>query len=445
MSLPAYPSYHSTGSKWLGNVPSHWARKRFKQVFRERKERSASGEEELLSVSAYTGVRPRRESTSEGDHLSRADSLEGYKRCYPADLVMNIMLAWNRGLGFSQYEGIVSPAYCVFSVVDDSDPRFLDYLVRSDDYIGYFKSFSAGVIDSRLRLYPDAFLSLPVALPLPPEQRSIAAFLDGETAKIDALVEEQRRLIELLQEKRLAVISHAVTKGLDPTAPMKDSGVEWLREVPAHWTVLATKRTVSLVTSGPRGWSDLTSEDGALFFQSQNIGRNMQIDLTDAKRIDAPFGPDADRAKLKAGDVVVCITGGRTGAVASATDMPEDCYVNQHVCLLRPISEIIEGRFLAYVLSGRVGQEQLAVSMYGLKQGLGLEDIRQVTIALPTIAEQRAVADFLDDFTAQTDRLAAYGEGAIALLQEHRAALISAAVTGRIDVRCAAVEQAEAA
>ena len=154
MSLPRYPKYKDSGVEWLGEVPEHWEVKRFKLIFKEREERSLKGEELLLSVSAYTGVSPRSEVIDNGDHLSRAESLEGYKICHIDDLVMNIMLAWNRGLAFTSYDGIVSPAYCVFYVIDGSEPKFLNYLVRSDRYTLYFKAFSAGVIDSRLRIYP---------------------------------------------------------------------------------------------------------------------------------------------------------------------------------------------------------------------------------------------------------------------------------------------------
>ena len=207
MSFPSYPGYKHSGVELLGEFPDHWALKRFKNVFVERAERSTDGSEELLSVSAYFGIKPRSETLDEGDHLSRAESLEGYKVCQAGDLVINIMLAWNRGLGFSWQRGIVSPAYCVFYVTDGSVPEFLDYLVRSDECIRYFKTHSAGIMDSRLRLYPESFGRLFTAIPPACEQTQIARFLDHETARIDALIEEQQRLIELLKEKRQAVIT----------------------------------------------------------------------------------------------------------------------------------------------------------------------------------------------------------------------------------------------
>jgi type I restriction enzyme S subunit len=445
VSIDAYATYRPSGVRWIPSMPEHWDVQRFKSVFKERDERSVEGTEVLMSVSAYTGVTPRSEIISEGDYLSRAESLVGYKICYPRDLVMNIMLAWNRGLGFANQGGIVSPAYCVFRIIDGSSPKFLDYLVRSDDYTAYFKAFSSGVIDSRLRLYPDAFGALFCALPPITEQLAIATFLDRETGKIDALVEAQRRLIELLKEKRQAVISHAVTKGLDPTAPMKDSGVEWLGEVPAHWKAGAVKWIIEFATSGPRGWSDMLGDTGAIFFQSQNIGRAMETLLADAQRVNPPDEAETDRAKLMADDVVVCITGARTGAVAHVRALEDDAYINQHICNLRPHRAAIAGRFLAYALFSFGGQQQLAVASYGLKQGLSLQDVKDQIVAVPPVFDQELIIEWLDEQNLQMGGLIKAAETAVELLQERRSALISAAVTGKIDVRGLTMSKAETA
>lgn len=442
MSFPAYPEYKDSGVPWLGQVPESWDLVRFKNLLRERDQRSTDGSEELLSVSAYTGVRPKSESTADGEFASRAESLEGYKVCKQTDLVMNIMLAWNRGLGVTQFDGIVSPAYCVFALGEELRPAFFDYAVRANEYTGYFKAHSSGVIDSRLRLYPDKFGALSFAKPPLEEQEAIAAFLDRETAKIDELVAEQERLIALLKEKRQAVISHAVTNGLDPNAPMKDSCIEWLGEIPAHWDATAIKRMISVATSGPRGWSELTAEDGSFFFQSQNIGRNMEADLSEGKRIEVPVGPDAERAMLQNDDVVVCITGGRTGAVAHVRYLDEAAYINQHVCLVRPKTDQVLGRYLAYALFGTQGQEQLRVAMYGLKQGLNLENVCEVLLPMPPTGDQSRIVEYLDHHSDLVSNLQHQAEAAISLLQERRAALISAAVTGKIDVR-GLVEQHE--
>jgi type I restriction enzyme S subunit len=204
-----------SGIDWLGEVPAHWQMRRFKHFLSERHLRSVEGSEELLSVSAYTGVRPRREGLEVDDHLSRAETLEGYKLCYSGDLVINIMLAWNRGLGVARHDGMVSPAYAVFHFHGAAHPSFWDYYLRSDGAIGHFERHSTGIIQSRLRMYPETFLALSCAVPTIEEQAAIAAFLDRETGKIDALVEEAERGITLLQERRAALISAAVTGKID--------------------------------------------------------------------------------------------------------------------------------------------------------------------------------------------------------------------------------------
>jgi type I restriction enzyme S subunit len=435
MSFPRYPKYKPSGVEWLGDVPEHWAVKRFKHIFKEREERSVKGEELLLSVSAYTGVSPRSEVIDDGDHLSRADSLEGYKVCHVDDLVMNIMLAWNRGLAFTAYDGIVSPAYCVFFIVDESDPRFLNYLVRSDEYTLYFKAFSSGVIDSRLRIYPETFGRLLCSLPSRPEQSAIAAFLDRETAKIDGLVAEQRRLIELLKEKRQAVISHAVTKGLNPAAPMKPSGIDWLGDVPAHWKVVAIKHLVSTpIIDGPHV-SPQKLDEGVPFISAESIGKGF-IDFD--KKWGYISSDDhllySKRYKPKRGDILLVKLGATTG-VPAIVETDTDFNIWVPLAAIR-LKRDIQPRFVFHVL--RSNNLRVAYELnwtYGTQQTLGLGTISNLRIPIPPELERRNIVDYLDSVLPGFDNLEAEAERAIQLLQERRTALISAAVTGQIDVR----------
>nr|WP_312375452.1 restriction endonuclease subunit S [Delftia acidovorans] len=275
-----------------------------------------------------------------------------------------------------------------------------------------------------------------IGCPIPnvKEQLSIAAFLDHETAKIDALIEKQQRLIELLKEKRQAVISHAVTKGLSPNAPMKDSGVEWLGEVPAHWALLRVKFVCSFTTSGPRGWSELVGETGSLFIQSGDLTDSLAVNFSGAKRVQVGNDGEAKRTALCNGDVVVCITGAKTGNVALCDFVPEDAYINQHLCLIRPTS-IILSAFLAIQLKSSLGQNYFELSQYGLKQGLSLENVREAPVLIPPSKEQSAIVSYLNAEAEKFDVLSAKAQHSKELLQERRTALISAAVTGKIDVR----------
>jgi type I restriction enzyme, S subunit len=434
VSFKPYSDYRARTNRYLPSVPSHWEATRFKLFTEEREERSTDGNELLLSVSEYSGVSPRSTIIDEGDHLSRAESLEGYKVCHPGDLVMNIMLAWKKAQGISYYHGIVSPAYSVYALRGKANPRFIHYLARTQIYADYFKSFSSGVIDSRLRLYPDTFLGLKTDLPPEDEQSSIANFLDRETAKIDALIAEQQGLIELLQEKRQAVISHAVTKGLNPNAPIKDSGVEWLGEVPEHWELSRVKTISSFTTSGPRGWSEQISEDGALFVQSGDLNDSLGVDFEDCKRVRVSGDAEASRTRLQAGDAVVCITGAKTGNAAVCHELPEDSYINQHLCLIRPLKNI-DPCFLGLLLKSHCGQTHFALAQYGLKQGLSLENVRETPVVLPPMQEQVEIVSYVNKVRVFMRSLINESHHSIEVLKERHSALISAAVTGQIDVR----------
>ncbi len=248
------------------------------------------------------------------------------------------------------------------------------------------------------------------------------------------LVGEQRRLIELLKEKRQAVISHAVTKGLNPNAPLKPSGIEWLGDVPEHWEVRRIKTVSSFIMSGPRGWSERIGEAGSLFVQSGDLNDRLEVEFATAKRVQVNDDAETTRTRLYDGDVVVCVTGAKTGNVAVCFMVSEAAYVNQHVCLVRPTSDVLP-MYLGVLLKSRLGQTYFEISQYGLKQGLSLEDVREAPVLLPSVDEQRRIIAYLEAETAKLDALTAEAVRAIELLQERRTALISAAVTGKIDVR----------
>ena len=313
---------------------------------------------------------------------------------------------------------------------------FLHWIFRSPNFRseGEASMYGAG---GQKRVPDDFVRELLWAVPPDSERERIATFLDRETAKIDALIAEQEKLLALLAEKRQATISHAVTRGLNLNAPMKDSGIPWLGEMPAHWDVRRLKNLSVFTTSGPRGWSEHISENGSLFIQSGDLDDDLVVDFANAKRVTVGEDAEAARTRLMDGDLVICITGAKTGNVAVCGVVPEPAFVNQHLCLLRP-SEEVNSRFLGLALKSGTGKTQLDLSQYGLKQGLSLENVRELLIALPPLSEQEVLVAHID---AELERLVALRnevERAIELLKERRSALISAAVTGKIDVRNAA-------
>ena len=435
MSFPAYPDYKHSGIELLPEYPSHWALKRFKNVFEERAERSSDGSEELLSVSAYFGVKPRSETLDEGDHLSRAESLEGYKVCRAGDLVINIMLAWSRGLGFSWQHGIVSPAYSVFHVTDGSYPKFLDYLVRSDEYIRYFKTHSAGIMDSRLRLYPESFGRLFSAIPPACEQTQIARFLDHETVRIDALIEEQQRLIELLKEKRQAVISHAVTKGLDPTVPMKDSGVEWLCEVPAHWSVGNIKYFLEAIGDVDHYMPQSVDKGIPYVMTGDLVELASDIQFEECKQVAYDdYLKLSGRIKTSKGDVVMA----RYATIGSVSyvDIDTEFLVSYSCVTIKPDLSRVLGIYLFYYFKSDSFLNGIrAQTNTNTQDNVGVGDIKNLKIVLPPAAEQMEIVDYLQSELERLDAISEVSLSTISLAREKRSALISAAVTGKIDVR----------
>jgi len=414
-------------------IVNQWDKKRVKYIFREIDERSRDGKETLLSVSEYYGVRPRSESFGDAEFLSRAETLEGYKKCAAGDLVINIMLAWKRGLGVTPVDGIVSPAYNVFRLRQkDACPEFYHYLLRTDEYLAEFTRRSTGIMASRLRMYPDSFMDVRVQLPPTTEQRKIAAYLHEATAKVDQLVKLRERQMELLQEQRAALIQQAVTRGLNPRASLKDSGLPWLGQIPKHWKTTQVRRISSFVTSGSRGWAEFYSDSGDIFVQSGNLTRNMTVDLKNAQRVQPPAGAEGERTLIAQDDVLICVTGGLTGNVAYVDFPPPTAYINQHVALVRSRQNLVAPKFLATALWSVQGQTQFKLAEYGgTKQGLSLDDVRLAWIALPPRPEQTEILDFIQKESAQIDRLLSTYTRQIELLTEYRAALIHECVTGQ--------------
>jgi type I restriction enzyme S subunit len=210
-----------TGKEWLPDVPKHWQLIRVKNLLNEIDKRSLSGNEDLLSVSQYTGVTLRKDAFEEGKEITNAKTLKGYKIVEQGDLVVNIMLAWNGCLGISPYYGITSPAYCVYRVKENYNPEYFGYLFSTALYKGEFRKRSTGIIESRLRLYSDAFFRIFCLVPPKKEQDEIVNLINSESLKITHFIQTKQRFIELLKEQRQSIIDEI----LNP----EQNGWNWLR------------------------------------------------------------------------------------------------------------------------------------------------------------------------------------------------------------------------
>ena len=431
MSFPAYQAYQDSGVEWLGRLPSHWVVWQSRRLFSERKERTREGDRQLTASQKLGIVYQEDFIRSEGAQvvqvITGADIL---KHVEPNDFVIS-MRSFEGGLEYSAVSGCISSAYVMLIPAGDIHSPFFKYAFKSRVYIQALQATTNLVRDGQALRYGN-FCQVPLALPSLGEQRAIAAFLDRETAKIDALVEAQERLIALLKEKRQAVISHAVTKGLDPSAHMKDSGVEWLGQVPAHWEVTRLDRVMSFQSG--KAHEPYLDDDGAHLYVS---ARFVSTQGESVKRCTENLTPAAR------GDIAMVMSDLPNGrALARAFQITDDASyaINQRVCRLSDF--VGHSRFYLYQLNRNEG---LLRHDDGVNQThLSNDEFRKLELCFPPMDEQKTIADYLDRITGQYDALANAAQSAITLLQERRAALISAAVTGKIDVR-GLVQTAEAA
>jgi type I restriction enzyme S subunit len=307
--------------------------------------------------------------------------------------------------------------------------------VKSKGYIEALQSMTDGIRDGKNISYQQFGQIIVPVIPLP-EQTQIAAFLDRETAKIDELVAEQRRLMELLKEKRQAVISHAVTQGLNPDAPMKPSGIEWLGEVPAHWTVIALKRIADVQTGVAKGKDNSSRTTITVpYLRVANV-QDGYLDLETVTTIEIP-AEDLERYALKPGDVLMNEGGDfdKLGRGHVWDGQIDPCITQNHVFAVRPrqvssawLNAVTGSDFAQFYFMTRSKQSTNLAS-------ISSTNLMELPVILPPVNEQRAILSFIADQTSRFDTLTAEAQRAIDLLQERRTALISAAVTGQIDVR----------
>lgn len=432
MSLPRYPEYKDSGVTWLGQVPEHWTVQPLFGVVPERYESNVGMvEDNLLSLSYGRIVRKNIESN---DGLL-PESFETYQIVRPNDIVFRLTDLQNdkRSLrtAIVEEKGIITSAY-VAAKPTGIHARYLNYLLRAYDVTKVFYSMGGGLRQSMK--YSD-IKRLPTLVPPVFEQTAIATFLDRETGKIDALIAEQEKLLTLLAEKRQATISHAVTKGLNPDAPMKDSGVAWLGEVPGHWKTCPLK-LLGRIGNGStpnRDNPDYWGEEGFPWLNSSVVN---QAEVTEAQQFVTPLAlKECHLPIVTPPAVLVGITGqGKTRGMA--TRLAFTATVNQHLAYIKPDENALALPYLLSVLESTY--EHLRTESEGAgstKGAITCEQLGRLRIPLPPIAEQHAIATFLGCETAKLDSLRIESERAIVLLKERRSALISAAVTGQIDVR----------
>ncbi|WP_031303161.1 restriction endonuclease subunit S, partial [Pseudomonas sp. EGD-AK9] len=417
MSFPRYPEYKDSGVEWLGKVPGHWDISALKRVAYLQSGESITAEsidtEGQYPVFGGNGLRGYTDSfTHEGHYalIGRQGALCG-----------NINYAKGQ-FWASEHAVVATPVRSISTV-------WLGELMRAMDLNQY--SVSAAQPGLSVEIVSN------LRIPVPPlsEQNAIAAFLSHETAKIEGLMAEKEKLIALLKEKRQAVISHAVTKGLDPTAPMKDSGVEWLGEVPAHWEVSqlkyvardGTSITYGIVQAGPH------VEGGIPYIKTSDMSGE-SLPLEGYSRTSREIDQSYSRSKVFFGDLVIAIR----ASVGKCLPLPEEldgANLTQGTAKISP-GECVERDYLLNLINSTGLQVYFDSMAKGATfKEITLDMLRRTPVLIPPLAEQRDIARYLATELKSFQNLLQETEKAISLLKERRTALISAAVTGQIDVR----------
>jgi type I restriction enzyme S subunit len=435
-SFQRYDGYKDSVVEWIGKTPTQWEVTRNKDIFEERGNLSNSGTETLLTVSHITGVTRR---TEKNVNMFMAETMEGYKLCEKGDLIINTMWAWMGALGTCNENGICSPAYGVYKPkkYKPYNHRYFDYLYRTPNSITEMTKNSKGIVSSRLRLYPKEFFQIKTALPNYATQKAIADYLDTKTVQID-------RKIDLLTQKatqygklKQSFINETVTRGLDKSVAMEDSGVEWIGEVPEHWSVMHFKQFSTM--KGRIGWQGLKHsefiDEGPFLITGMNF-KGGRINWNDVYHISEERYKQAPEIQLKDHDVLMT-KDGTIGKMLYVENIPtpSKASLNSHLLVLRPIKKSFYPKYMYYQLDSATFKHYTEIVKAGTTFfGISQAAVGRYIATLPPLFEQKAIANYLDTKTANIDRIVETINTQIEKLTELRKTLINDVVTGKIKV-----------
>jgi type I restriction enzyme S subunit len=426
----AYSEYQDTGLEWLESAPKHWQLFQGKRIFGNYREQAFENDEQLAASQKF-GVVPQTLMMELNDSkvMLALKGTSSFRHVDKDDFVISLR-SFEGGIEHSAFNGCVSPAYTVLRATKNISPNYYRHLFKSRPYISALQATTDSLRDGKSISF-DQFGAIGLILPPQPEQEKIANFLDHETAKIDTLIAKQQGLIKLLKEKRQAVISHAVTKGLNPNAPTRDSGVEWLGEVPAHWSVSSIgyhaqistgatpDRTNSEYWNGNIPWIKTGEVRYDEIFETEEYITELAISNSSVK-----ISPPGTLLMAMYGQGV---TRGRVAILGVPATYNQACAaINASE---RFFNQYLRYYFMAAYHAIRDGGNETS------QMNLNADIVGKFKVTIPNIEEQYQIVEFLDKSLKKLDILLEQALSAIDFIQERRTALISAAVTGKIDVR----------
>ncbi|WP_034889627.1 restriction endonuclease subunit S [Gillisia sp. Hel_I_29] len=421
-----YETYKDSGVEWLGEIPEHWDLTRLGTRFEQRKTKVSDKDYPALSVTK-NGTIPQLASAA------KSNDGDNRKLVKKGDFVINSRSDRKGSSGIAYQDGSVSLIYIVMEPLN-IHPIYCNYLLKSYNFIEEFYRMGHGIVADLWTTRYDEMKAIMVGIPPLQEQTAIAQFLDDKATKIDEAITIKEQQISLLKERKQILIHKAVTQGLNPNIKLKDSGVEWIGEIPEHWEVKKIKHVTSKIGSGitPSGGGTTYLEEGIPLLRSQNIFFD-KIELDGVAFISDKVHQSMSNSKVFKGDVLLNITGGSIGRCYFVnSDIPLN--VNQHVCILRPNKKITT-LYLNRLIASQVGQNQIWFHQQGGgREGLNFQALKNFIIPFPSLSEQKEISAYIETASRKIETAIRLKQQEIAKLKEYKSSLINSVVTGKIKV-----------
>lgn len=412
---------------WIGKLPDDWTIASLRDVLTQRKELNVNREQKnILSVTNDRGVINYKDKGDIGNKAS--EDIERYKKVYKGDIVANSMNVIIGSVGISPEDGALSPVYIVMKPRPTADVRYYDYIFKAKGFQAQLRRIGYGILDHRMRIPWDNLKMQSMPQPPMQTQQKIADFLDTETAKIDNLIAKQERLLQLLEEKRRATITHAVTRGLDSNVELKETFVPWLGKIPEHWELKKLKHVGESIIGLTYSPSDL-ADTGTLVLRSMNIS-NGRIN-TDTQIFVSKSIPD--KFLTKENDLLICSRNGSRRLIGKC-GLIEKSQEGHTFGVFNTVFRSKYNSFIYYTLNSNIFYAQLGLFMTSTINQLTVNTLNNFEVGLPSRDEQQQIVEFLNEQEQKSELLTQKIQTQITLLRERRTSLISHAVTGKIKV-----------
>jgi type I restriction enzyme S subunit len=431
--LRPYAEMHETGLPWLGDVPAHWDVRRNGRLFGARRE-TGFPDLPVLEVSIRSGVRIR--NFDNGGRKQEMTDRSKYQRAVRGDIAYNMMRMWQGAVGIAPADGLVSPAYVVARPFPEADAAYYAYLFRTAAYMREIDVFSRGIVPDRNRLYWESFKQMPSVYPPLDEQRLIVRFLDWHGVQTAKLVRAKTKIIALLNEQKQAIIHRAVTRGLDPNAKLKPSGIPWVGDVPEGWEIRKLASLFRLVGSGTTPSGSSYYDGGIPWVMSGDLN-NEVVNSTKRTVTDAAIKEISALRVYPEHSLIVAMYGatiGKTGVLAM-----EAC-TNQACCVLASPKSIVNVEYVQMFIN--IAKSHLVEQGYGGGQpNINAEIVKGLRVPIPPLAQQESIVFAVR--SGGENKAIQNANREITLIQEFRTRLIADVVTGKLDVRAAAASLPE--